>query len=160
MKPAKIRRWIHDVYAGVAVALLITGGFLTFPDARAQLLKAYGYYIPDLHIWAGWLFIAIPIAGACYRGRENWDNLRRRMFHDRKIQWRQIHLSGTWVAGLTFAISGVVIWWEKGIPLFIVDAMFAIHLWLAWVFFFATLYHLIAARRAIIVRTKNFFKKQ
>ncbi len=159
MKPAKIRRLVHDFYAALAVLLLITGAFLTFPELRAALLGRYGFYMPDIHNWAGALFIALPIVGAFFRGKENWDNLRRRIFRNSRIQWRQIHLSGTWMAGIIFSISGVIIWWEEGIPLFLIDAMFLVHLWLAWLFFFATLYHLFVARKAIYVRTINFFKK-
>ena len=159
MRPSTIRRFVHDWYAALAMALLITGFLITYPDVRSAILGRYGFYMPEIHNWAGGLFIALPIIGAFFRGKENWAHLRRRMFHMKKIQWRQIHLSGTWIAGITFAISGFILWWEEGIPLVVLDAMFVIHLWLAWLFLFATLYHLIAARRAIFVRTINFFKK-
>jgi hypothetical protein len=159
IRPSKIRRWVHDWYAALAVALLITGFLITYPDLRSAVLGRYGFYMPEIHNWAGGFFIGLPIVGAFFRGKENWTHLKKRMFNMSKIQWRQIHLSGTWIAGITFALSGLILWWEKGIPLFIMDAMFAIHLWLAWLFLFATLYHLIAARRAIVVRVLGYFKK-
>ena len=58
--PVWVRHALHHVYAATAIPLMITGVFLTLPDLRARFIGGYGREILDLHLWAGWLFLAVP----------------------------------------------------------------------------------------------------
>ncbi len=159
MKPARIRRLVHDTNATVALALLLTGTLIGFPDLRAMLLGGYGHQLHDIHIWSGWTFVSVPLLGFVYKRKEIAAHLQRRLRPGRQNQLRRVHLAGTLACCTLFGITGLVMWWEAGVPLIVLDAMLEVHIWLAWLMGATLLTHLYSARRGILGRTRQFFRR-
>ncbi len=159
MKPARIRRLVHDTNATAALVLLLSGILISYPDLRAMLLGGYGNQLSDIHIWAGWTFAVVPLLGFFYKRKEIAANLQRRLRSGRKNMLRRAHLAGSLLCGTIFAITGIVMWWETGVPLIVLDSMLEVHIWLAWLMGATLLAHIYSARRGIIGRTRQFFRK-
>ncbi len=160
MKPARIRRLVHDTNATAALALLLTGTLIAFPDLRSIVLGGYGNQLHDIHIWSGWTFVSVPLLGFIYKRKEIAAHLRRRLRPGRQNQLRRVHLAGSLACGTLFGITGLVMWWEAGVPLIVLDALLEVHIWLAWLMGFALLTHLYSARRGILGRTRQFFRRR
>jgi len=156
MSPIGIRQTIHHVYTLAAIALLVTGALLAWPDVRAAVLGGYGRETLDVHLWAGWITIGLP-ALVLLAARPIWRDLVRRLGPPDGITWRKINITLSLVAGVLLAVTGVLLWLDLGLSLAAIDAALFIHDALSWLILGALVVHIVAAWRKTVVRTQEIF---
>lgn len=162
MQPSSVtvRHTLHHVYAFSAILLMLTGLLLTLPDLRARLIGGYGREILDVHLWAGWIFLAAPLLALALAWRLLLAHLRERWSARPGLWWRRIHLASVLGAGLGLGGSGVVLWWDPGLPRSAADMVADTHEILSWFVIFELGAHLIAARRKIVERTVDLLLRR
>jgi cytochrome b subunit of formate dehydrogenase len=153
MSPSGIRRALHHAYTLATLVLLVTGALLAWPDLRALAVGGYGREIWQLHLWAGWAFLAVPVLAVGAAARPLLRDFRRRLGPPDGVTWRKVHTIATLAAGILLGLSGLLLWLDAGLPIAVIDAALAVHQALSWFVVAALLAHLVAARRKIAVRT-------
>jgi len=152
--PVAVRRSLHHIYAVSAIALMATGIFLTLPDLRARLIGGYGRQILDIHLWAGWIFLAAPPLALAAAARPLLADLRERLADDEGLSWRRIHIASSLTAGFLLGLTGIVMWWDPKIPRTLGDLVSNTHEILSWVVIAELGGHVVMARRKIVERTR------
>ena len=166
MKPAKIRGWLHILYAILAFILTVSGLLITFPDIRSKLIGGYGRYLSDIHVWVGWMIILLPIPVFLLTPKPMIDYSKRKLSLKSPFRWAKVNLSFTMISAIIFSVTGILIWVDNGsmgidvqIPFIVVDIAIKIHNYLTWILIAAVLLHLFFARRVIWAKTKRIFKR-
>ena len=150
-----VRQALHHAYSVAALVLLVTGALLAWPDLRGRLVGGFGRQIWQIHLWAGWAFLAVPVLVLAAASRPLLRDLRRRLGPPDGVTWRKVHTVATLVAGALLGLTGLVLWLGPRLPLAVSDASLWIHQALSWFIVAALLAHLIIARRKIAARTKE-----
>lgn len=159
MKAYKVRRWVHRISGSAALVLLITGTLVSLPDLRTALIGGQGQLLSDIHLWLGLVFVSTPIIALFYSKGSIIENIKKRIFASKKIHWRRIHLSLVMCATVLLGLTGPIMWidsiWEY--PVVVMDAIFLVHLSLAWVVGLVLPAHLYMARKGIARVLRNWF---
>ena len=157
MSPVGIRQALHHVHSVSAIVLMATGIFLTLPDLRAWLIGGYGRQILDIHMWAGWIFIAAPPVALALGARKLVRFAQLRLGAAGGMSWRKIHIVSSLLAAFLLGVSGVVMWWDPiQMPRWLSDVAIDMHIWLSWFVIAELVLHLVAARRPIVQRTREW----
>ena len=155
MNLVRIRWALHLVYALSVLVKVASGLLLTEPDLRAKLVGGYGREILDIHLWSGWVFLGAPLLAIALAARPLLRDLQWRLGRPDGITWRKIHIVVTLSVGIILSLTGVLLWLDLGLPLAFTDPMLEVHDVLIWVVIAALSAHLVAARRKILVRTRQ-----
>jgi cytochrome b subunit of formate dehydrogenase len=153
--PVAVRRSLHHFYAVSAIALMATGIFLTLPDLRANLIGGYGRQILDLHLWAGWVFLAAPPLALALAARPLLADLRERLADAEGRGWRRIHIVSSLAAGFLLGATGIVMWLDVPLQRDLGDLVTSTHEVLSWVVIVELGGHLLVARRKIVERART-----
>jgi membrane protease YdiL (CAAX protease family) len=152
VNPVWVRHALHHVYALTAIVLMITGVFLTLPDLRGRLLGGYGRETLEVHLWAGWVFLAAPpLALALGRGKL-LDALRERLSEGRA--WRRFHMASVLIAGFLLGLTGIALWLDFELPPTLADLTSNVHEWLSWFVIAELCVHVVVAWRKTYERTR------
>jgi cytochrome b subunit of formate dehydrogenase len=154
MSPHGVRQAIHHIYTLVAIVLLATGALLAWPDLRARMIGGYGRETLDVHLWAGWIMLAVPVL-VLLAARPIWRDLVRRLGPPDGVTWRKVNIVLSIAAGVLLAVSGVLLWLDFGLPLAAIDAAIFVHDWISWLILAALAIHLVAAWRKTVARTRE-----
>ncbi len=155
MSPVGVRRALHHVYSVCAITLMATGLFLTLPDLRAWLIGGYGRQILDIHMWAGWIFLAAPPLALALGAKRLLRFAQLRLNAPGGLSWRKVHITSSLLAGFLLGLSGLLIWWDpREMPRWLSNLSSEVHLWLSWFVIAELAVHLIAARSAIVQRAR------
>jgi cytochrome b subunit of formate dehydrogenase len=160
MSPVGIRQALHHIYTLVSLVLIATGLLLAEPDLRARLVGGYGRQILDLHLWAGWVFLGVPLLALVLAARPLLRDLWRRLGPPDGITWRKIHIVFSLVTGIVFAATGVLLWLNPRLPLAVIDVMLEIHEVFMWLMIVALAVHLVAAWRKTVTRTREILGRE
>ena len=158
MTPARIRWALHCIYALAVLLKVATGLLLTEPDLRAKLLGGYGREIMEVHMWSSWFFLGAPLLALVLAARPLLWDLRWRLRRPGGITWQKIHVVVTLSAGVILSLTGVLLWLDLGLPHAYTDPMLEVHDALIWVVIAALSAHLVAARRKILLRTRQMLR--
>jgi hypothetical protein len=157
MSLVRIRWALHLVFAGSVLVKVASGLLLTEPDLRARLLGGYGREIMDVHLWSGWVFLGAPLLALVFAARPLLRDLQWRLGRPDGFTWRKLHLIVTIGLGIVLSVTGVLLWVDLGLPLAFGDLMLEVHDVLIWVVIAVLAVHLFAARRRLLVRTRQVF---
>lgn len=157
MSPARVRWLLHLSYALAVLVKVASGLLLTEPDLRARLVGGYGRQIMEIHLWSSWVFLGAPLIALALAARPLLRDLSRRLGRPGGITWRKIHLSVTTSVGIVLSLTGVLLWLDPNLPRALSDLMLDVHDMLIWVVIAALSAHLVAARRTILLRTRQVF---
>lgn len=130
LDPVFVRHALHHTYAITGIVLMITGIFLTLPDLRGRLLGGYGRQILDVHLWAGWVFLAVPPLALLLGRGALLSALRERLSEGRA--WRRFHMASVVVAGFLLGLTGIALWLDVEMPRTLADLTSNVHEWLSW----------------------------
>jgi cytochrome b subunit of formate dehydrogenase len=121
----------HAVHALTFLALLGTGLLLFFPVVRAQLIGGYSLHLRVAHFWVG---IAFALASAPFvrPAIRPMPSLPAAEAGAARRIWRRFHLLFTLGATVTFTVSGLILWFERSFPLYVLDASALAHRWLTY----------------------------
>ena len=158
MSLVRIRWTLHLIYAFAVLVKVASGLLLTEPDLRAKLVGGYGREIMDIHLWSGWVFLGAPLLALVLAARPLLRDLRRRLGRPDGITWRKIHIVVTLSVGIIPSLTGVLLWLDLGLPRAYTDMTLEVHDVLIWVVIAALSAHLVAARRKILVRTRQILR--
>ncbi len=151
MKAYKVRRWVHRISGSAALVLLTTGTLVALPDLRTAVIGGQGQVLSDIHLWLGLVFVSTPILALLYSKGSIAENIKKRVLSSKKIHWRRIHLSVALCSAFMLGLTGPIMWidsiWEY--PVVVMDAIFLVHLSLAWVVGLVLPVHLFMARKGI-----------
>ena len=150
--PAWVRHALHHVYATMAIALMITGVFLTLPDLRGRLLGGYGRETLQLHLWAGWVFLAVPPLALLLGRRDLLTALRERLTEGRP--WRRFHMASVLIAGFLLGLTGIVLWLDLELSRTLADLTSNVHEWLSWFVIAELGVHVVVAWRKTYERAR------
>jgi len=159
VKPADLRRYVHDINATLATVLVLSGFLITYPELRAKTFGGFGHQISDVHTWTGWAFIAVPLLALLVRGPSLLAHLKQRIFATQQTTWRKFHLSFSLVLGVIFSITGLLMWWQTGIPYVVLDFAAEAHLWLTWILCASVTVHIFNARKGIARRLRQYYRR-
>lgn len=157
MKLVTIRSWLHSGNAAIAFALLITGLLMMFPDFRSKMIGGFGRELGLVHRWVGWAFFAFPLL-FLPAAKILWNDMKKRLSTKTPVRWRKINLGFAIVFAVGINLSGVVLWFNDQVPLFILDASLFLHQVLTFAFIISLSVHLYVARRGIFARFRAWFK--
>jgi len=159
VKPAELRRHVHDINAALATVLVFSGFLITYPELRAKTLGGFGHQVSDIHTWTGWAFVIVPLLALAVHGPALIANLKQRIFETQKTGWRKFHLCFSLALGVIFSITGVLMWWQTGIPYVVLDLAADVHLWLTWILCASVTVHIYNARRGIALRLRQYYRR-
>lgn len=152
LDPVVVRHALHHVYAATAIVLMVTGVFLTLPDLRGRLLGGYGRETLQLHLWAGWVFLAVPPVALLLGRGSLLEALRERLTEGRT--WRRFHMASVVVAGFVLGLTGIVLWLDVELPRTLADLVSNTHEWLSWFVIAELGLHVVLAWRKTYERTR------
>ena len=161
MTPYEVRKWVHRFVGMAALILVSTGTLVTLPDFRNLVIGGHGQMLSDIHMWIGFLFISAPIVALITRGREIFENLKKRLIDAPKMTWRRFHLGLTVFSGTLMSITGGVLLFDSKIvelPILLMDVFFWFHLAGAWILGLTLPIHLVMARKGIVRTFKKWFR--
>lgn len=144
------RRFLHATHAVATLLLLASGALLQAPDLRARLVGGYGQEISLVHRAAGVAFVLVPLVALARAGRSLARDARRRLGPPDPFSWKKLHIALSLVATPLLAVTGLLLWFDAGFPLAVVDLALEGHAVLAWLFLGMLVVHLVAARRKIV----------
>ncbi|CAG0985326.1 hypothetical protein MYXO_02096 [Myxococcaceae bacterium] len=156
MSAALIRRMLHGVHAVATLLLLATGVVIYWPELRTAMIGGYGQRVLDIHLIAGALFIVSVIAAGAAAGAPLLEDLRRRLGPPDPWGWRKTHIVLALAVSAGLSISGVVLWLDVALPRFAFDAAHWVHDLLTIVIALALVVHLVASRRKIVSRVREW----
>ncbi len=156
MSPAHLRRLLHAVHAVTVLILLATGVLLYFPELRGATIGGYGQRILDVHLWAGVLFAVAPVAVWARAARPLTEDVRRRLGPPDPWGWRKTHIVLSLVACAGLVLSGFVVWFEPSLPRSWGEPSHWVHDGLTAVLAVALPVHLVASRRKIVSRVREW----
>jgi len=151
--PVLVRHVLHHVYAATAIVLMVTGVFLTLPDLRASMIGGYGREILDLHLWAGWLFLAAPPVALLLGRRDLLAALRERLSEGHA--WRRFHMASVLIAGFVLGLTGIALWLDLELSRTLADLVSNTHELLSWFVIAELGVHVVAARRKTFERARR-----
>lgn len=154
MTAAARRQVMHVCHAVATVVLIATGFLIQWPDLRAALVGGYGRQLAEYHMWFGWLFAAVPLAGLG-AARALLADARRRLGPPDGVTWRKLHIVVSVVSSFLLSVTGIVLWAFPVLPALVEDVSLEIHVWATWVLTVSLPIHLVAARRAIVERLRH-----
>jgi hypothetical protein len=160
MSPVGIRQALHHLYTAALLLLFATGLLLAQPDLRAFVVGGYGRQILDVHIWLGWVFVGLPVLVLLLAGRPLLRDLLRRLGPPDGVTWRKIHIVITLTAGIALGATGLVLWLDSGFPLAFSDVAVELHEIFSYLVIAILGLHLVAARRKIVVRTREIVLRE
>ncbi len=156
MKPKSVRSWLHNTNVTLAIILTLTGAFIMFPDLRAAVIGGYGRELGVVHLWVGWAFILFPL-GFLLKSKMLWQDTMRRLTPKTPVKWRKINLGFTLAFVALINITGLVLWLDEWVSLFVLDAALWVHQALTYIFMGTFAVHLWASRRGIMTRLRQWF---
>ena len=147
-----VRHALHHTYAITAIVLMITGVFLTLPDVRGRLLGGYGRETLQVHLWAGWVFLAVPPLALLLARSGLVAALRERLTEGRL--WHRFHMASVLIAGFLLGLTGVVLWLDIELSRTLSDLTSNVHEWLSWFVIAELGVHVVVAWRKTYERTR------
>jgi cytochrome b subunit of formate dehydrogenase len=150
--PALVRHALHHVYAIAAIVLMVTGVFLTLPDLRGQVIGGYGRETLQVHLWAGWVFLAAPPL-ALLLGRGPLVATMRERLTEGRI-WRRFHMASVLIAGFLLGLTGIVLWLDLELSRTLIDLASNVHEWLSWFVIAELCVHVVVAFPKTLERTR------
>ena len=155
LDPVTARHALHHLYAAAAITLMTTGVFLTLPDLRARLIGGYGRQILEIHLWAGWLYLAAPPVALGLAPRGLLAALSERLGRSDGRTWRRFHMASVLVGGFLLGTTGVILWWDPKLPGAVGDLVSNIHEIMSWFVIAELGVHLVASRRKTFERARG-----
>ncbi len=156
MPAASVRRVLHATHAVATVALLATGLLLEFPELRGLAIGGYGRSVVFVHLGAGGFFAGLPLLALAVAHRALLEELRRRLGPPDPWRWRKSHIVGSLAAVALLSGSGVLLWGDAHVSVFVGDASRAVHVALTVLIAVTLPIHLAMARRKILARVKEW----
>lgn len=153
---ATVRRLLHAIHALAVLLLLVTGVLLFFPELRGAAIGGYGQSILDLHLWGGAAFGLAPLAAAGLMAGALAEDVRRRLGPPDPWRWRKSHIVISLAASAGLVVSGIAIWFDDALPRVMGEPMHWIHDALTVVLAVALPVHLVASRRKIVSRVREW----
>jgi hypothetical protein len=160
MSPVGIRQAFHHLYTAALLFLVATGLLLGQADLRARLVGGYGRQILDLHLWVGWIFLALPLLVLLLAARPLLRDLLRRLGPPDGVTWRKVHIVVTLAAGIVLGGTGLMLWLDSGFPLAVTDVAVEIHEIASYLVIGILGLHLVAARRKIVARSREIVLRE
>lgn len=157
MKITNIRSWLHNGNVILSFTLLITGLLMMFPDFRSQLIGGFGRELGLVHLWVGWGFLAFPLLFLPV-AKTLWSETQKRLSTKTPMRWRKVNLGFALAFAIGINLTGVILWWNDQVPLFVLDASLLLHQILTFAFIVSLSVHLYMARRGIAARLRVWFK--
>lgn len=152
LPPPTVRRLLHVAHALASLVLVATGFLIGWPDLRARIVGGYGRQLLDVHNWSGVLFMVAPALALAFSLRPLWSDLVRRLGPAGPGLWKRSHIAGSVIASFALSVSGILLWVDWDLPLAVLDASLAVHMWLAWLFAVVIPIHIVVSRRKIRAR--------
>jgi cytochrome b subunit of formate dehydrogenase len=150
------RRLVHATHALATLVLIGTGLLLQMPDWRARLVGGYGRQLAEIHEWAGAVFVAIPLLALTRAARPLLRDTRRRLGPPDPWSWKKLHIVLSLAGGLLLGTTGIVLWFDRAFPLVLLDLSLELHAVLTWVFLAMLAVHLVAARRKMAGKIREW----
>lgn len=156
MSAAYLRRALHDVHAVATLLLVVTGLLLYFPELRGAAIGGYGRRILDFHLWGGVVSVLVPLAAAGLVARALLEDLSRRLGPPDPWGWSKTHIVLSLVVTAGLAVSGFMIWFDDALPRAWNEPSHWVHDVLTVAIIVALPLHLIASRRKIVSRVREW----
>jgi len=127
---------VHWMYTLIFIALVISGILLYFPEIRHYITGGYSLVISKIHKYIG--IAAIPMLGVFWVNLWNSQSKMKR--------WQIAHTRIVLVSGVLFIISGINIWFVRGLTDTIYDMSVTVHQVLTFIVMAVLIAHLIMIR--------------
>jgi cytochrome b subunit of formate dehydrogenase len=151
-----VRRSLHIGHAIMVVLLVLSGLLLGYPDWRARMIGGYGREILDVHMWVGWAFLALPVLALAIAARGLTRDLTRRLGPpDPPWAWPKLNIVTSLLFSTLLVVTGVLLWVEADLPLWLLDTSLDVHIVLTWVLVVSVPLHTFMARKRIVTRTRE-----
>lgn len=151
-----VRRSLHISHAIMVVVLVVSGLLLGYPDWRARVVGGYGREILDVHVWVGWAFLAVPALALAMALRGLLRDLARRLGPpDPPWAWAKVNIVTGSLFSALLIVSGVLLWIEADLPIWLIDASLEVHIVLTWALVVSVPLHVVMARKKIVSRTRE-----
>ncbi|MBW2228900.1 MAG: cytochrome b/b6 domain-containing protein [Deltaproteobacteria bacterium] len=155
MTSGPVRRGLHGAHAATALALVLTGFLILYPDFRTRTVGGFGREIGAVHVYVGIVFGVAPLLAWLLAPRDlirdAWQ--RATAVHAGAV-WRRTHLFVSVSAGALLVLTGLIMWLGVDLSIAIWDAADLVHVYSHWVVTLGLPLHLVAARRKIAERLR------
>ncbi len=155
MTVVPVRRGLHAAHAVTALALLVTGLLILWPELRSRTLGGYGREVGEIHVYLGLVFAIAPVLAWLLAPRGLLADLWKQIDPSGlRSSWRRTHIVVSIIASAALSLSGLVLWLAVDLPIPLWDAADQVHVVCHWIVMLSLPLHVVVARRKIAERVR------